>query len=303
MLGCCLGRNQIHDEEELESPTKPTSNRELRYNIQKQLVKTRRHNHIGYGISSNVFKIYVKKTAYSCKIIKENWQKETKNEINVLQNIKTLDTDFFPKIQCSFKLNECKVICYNYIDGTDLQNIISQKNPFQYKEKDVIHLSYQILLGLQKLLTLNYVHLDLKPENILVCCLNPVKIAIIDLSFTENFEETNGSKDKIQGTIGYISPEMLLYKKFTRKTDIWSLGIIIYLLYTSSFIFGIEEEKYTNNIEFPENVSYLVNASLNNLSLELDNIITKCLVYNTINRISINNLIKLIDSIKETYLN
>lgn len=302
MLVCCLGRNRIHDEEDLERPNEPTSNRELRLNIQKQLVRTRRHNHIGYGISSNVFKIYVKKSAYSCKILKENWEKETLNEIKVLTNIKNLNTNFFPKIQCSFKLNECKVICYDYINGTDLQNIISYENPFRFKEKDVLQLSYQILLGLQKLLTIDYVHLDLKPENILVCCLNPIKITIIDLSFSENIKETDGNKEKTQGTIGYISPEMLFTKKFYNNTDIWSLGIIIYLLYTSTFIFSVEEEEYINNIKSSETINYLVNRSLSNLSLELDNIITKCLIYNTINRISINNLIKIIESIKASYL-
>ena len=296
MLGCCLGRNQIHDEEELETPTKPTSNKELKLNIQKQLVKTKRHNHIGYGISSNVFKINVKNSSFSCKIIKENWKKETQNEINVLRNIKLLNTDFFPKFQCLFNLNKCKVICYEYIKGTDLQNLISKKNPFEYKETDIIHLTYQILIGLQELLTLDYVHLDLKPENIIISSLNPIKITIIDLSFTENYKDNNGKKNKVQGTIGYISPEILLYKTFYKNTDIWSLGIIIYLLYTSTFIFGIDEETYTNNIESSECVHNLVFNSQNKLSLELQNIVSKCLEYNAINRISINSLINIINS-------
>ena len=302
MLGCCLGRNQIHDEEELESPTRPTSNEELKFNIQKQLVKTRRHNHIGYGISSNVFKINVNFSNFSCKIIKENWKKETQNEINVLRNIKLLNTDFFPKIQCSFNLNECKVICYDYIEGTDLQNLISEKNPFEYKENDIIYLTYQILRGLQELLRLDYVHLDLKPENIIISSLNPIKITIIDLSFTENYKDNNGKKNKVQGTIGYISPEILLYKTFYKNTDIWSLGIIIYLLYTSTFIFGIDEETYTNNIESSECVHNLVLNSQNKLSLELQNIVSKCLEYNAINRISVNSLINIFYSIKDLYI-
>ena len=296
MLGCCFGRNQIHNEEEKENPKKITCDKELLYDIKKQIVKTKKHNHLGYGISSNVFKIKVKQSNFSCKIIKENWTNEIKNEINVLTKLKILNSNFFPKFQCSFKINECKVICYDYIEGTDLLNIISNENPFESNQKVIIDLTYQILIGLQELLLFGYVHLDLKPENIIVSRLNPIKISIIDLSFAENYEDTNGIKKKVQGTIGYISPELLLYKKFYKNTDVWSLGIIIYLLYTSTFIFDIYEETYIKNIESSKNIYNLVYYSQNNLPLELKNIVSKCLKYKSINRISINSLINIINS-------
>ncbi len=299
MLGCCLGRHRIHDINDENITEKPSSNRELRFKIQKQLIKTRKNNHIGYGISSNVFKIKLNDNFISCKVIKKGWEKETENELHVLKEIKKINSDLLPSFVCNFKLNlDEQVICYNYISGSDLQNLISENNIFKYNEKKIIRFLYQVCLGLKSLVDINYVHLDLKPENIMVSSMNPIKITLIDLSFCSNFKKNQ--KEKLQGTMGYISPEMIVYKSIYHNTDIWSLGIICYLLYTSKFIFGVEDEIYINNIKAPENINKTVDFVMSELSLEIENIVSKCLVYNTHYRISVNGIISLIESIRES---
>ena len=153
----------------------------------------------------------------------------------------------------------------------------------------------QILYGLESLLTLNLVHLDVKPENIIIQSTNPVKINIIDLNFCRNYK--NCKINNILGTFGYISPEMLFYKKIYYNTDIWSIGVIIFLLYTNTFIFNIEEDKYATNISTSNKVLLILNKYLNKVPKNIGIIVERCLVYNTNNRISVVGLISLINNI------
>ena len=65
---CCIRRNsfQIGDEEELK---KEKLEKQIK-KIKKELFKTRKNNHIGFGISSNVFKVNIDEQEVSCKVIK-----------------------------------------------------------------------------------------------------------------------------------------------------------------------------------------------------------------------------------------
>ena len=75
-------------------------------------------------------------------------------------------------------------------------------------------------------------HCDLKPENILLQSKTSNQIKIIDLGLSEIVEKS-GSLRSERGSIYYLAPEMIL-KNYNYKVDIWSAGIIFYVLLTGN---------------------------------------------------------------------
>lgn len=86
-------------------------------------------------------------------------------------------------------------------------------------------------------------HRDLKLENILISKFNPIVVKIIDFGFSERINRaqlTNG-----QGTAGYIAPELFDLAPYTENCDIFSLGIIFYIILTG--IFPFRSNNYEGN--------------------------------------------------------
>ena len=290
---CCIRRNnfQIGDEEELKRE-------KLEFDIKKikkELFKTRKNNHIGFGVSSNVFKVKLDEQYVSCKVIKLGWEKHSEKEIKILKKISTLNHPMFPKFICNFKQNLGNVICYNFISGVDLFTYISEINEFYSDDTLIINIIHQLLDGLEHLLLLDLVHLDIKPENIMIVSKSPFKICLIDLCFCLNYKKE--TPDSVIGTMGYISPEVLFKNNCYHNTDIWSIGILIYLLYTNKFIYDMEDEQYVLNLKSEHKAGLIKKDKLKIIPYNLSKIINKCLMFNTNYRISIVGLKNLISEL------
>ena len=90
---------------------------------------------------------------------------------------------------------------------------------------------------------------------------------------------------------------MLIKQSFYHNTDIWSIGIIIFLLYTKRFIFEVEEVKY---VEIMCSVNKIINKlqlGLNKVPNKIKKLLMMCLRYNTNYRISVVGLKNLIDEL------
>ena len=310
---CCCNKNKVIDNTKYNNKNENDSCNIAIYNpnnklkispnnlkkkIKKDLIKTRTNNLIGSGTSSNVFKINIDDIFISCKVSKEKWEKIVLNEISILKkiNLKQKNIKLFPEYICDFKINLNKVLCYKFIDGTDLYNFISKDNIFKYNDFLITKILFEILKGLEFLLSLNFVHLDIKPENIIIYQINPIKIKIIDLSFCSSI---NNKKEFSGGTLAYISPEVLFKNTYYKNTDIWSLGILASLLYDERFIFGFEDLVYVNNIKNKNKSQNIVKKKINKLKSKImKNILSKCLKYKANNRITISSFINYIKNLK-----
>lgn len=88
------------------------------------------------------------------------------------------------------------------------------------------------------------IHRDIKPENILIK--NSGDISCIKLAdFGTSDLIKNKLISKVTGTEKYMAPEILLKQKYDNKVDLWSLGILLYVLLTSSLPFKTYEEALT----------------------------------------------------------
>lgn len=86
----------------------------------------------------------------------------------------------------------------------------------------------QLLLAVNYIHSQSIVHSDLKPENILLDTKKDNIIKIIDWGAARFFDKTK-KMNKINGTPYYIAPEVLA-EQYDEKCDIWSCGVIMYIL-------------------------------------------------------------------------
>ncbi|CAL8378090.1 serine/threonine-protein kinase 17B [Gadus morhua] len=115
-------------------------------------------------------------------------------------------------------------------------------------EAQVTRLIRQMLEGVQHLHSSNLVHLDLKPQNILLTQQSPPgDIKIVDFGLSRRLG-TAGELREILGTPEYVAPEILNYEPISTASDLWSVGVISYMLVTgeSPFVGEDKQETYLN---------------------------------------------------------
>lgn len=93
------------------------------------------------------------------------------------------------------------------------------------KEKYALYFMKQIRSGLKYLIENKIFHRDLKPHNILINEKGELKIA--DFGFARHFESDN-MIETLCGTPLYMAPEIMKKNKYTTKSDLWSVGVILY---------------------------------------------------------------------------
>ena len=174
------------------------------------------------------------------KIIKkkthsEKDEKEIRNEINIL---KTMDHPNIVKIFEFYSNKDSYNIIMEYCKGGKLVSEIRNYAPFD--EKYTAYVMYQIFSAINYCHNMNIIHRDLKPESILIVNKNKsnnypnIKISDFGMS---TVVEKNTVQNKIIGTIYYVAPEVI-NKKYNGKCDIWSCGVIMYVLLTKKPPFG-----------------------------------------------------------------
>ena len=98
-------------------------------------------------------------------------------------------------------------------------------------------IAYQVLIGLEYLVSLKLIHCDLKPENILIKSFSNCEVKIIDLGSTCFIHDHLGSYVQSRS---YRAPEVILGCQYDYRVDIWSLGCILGELYTGNVLFQNE---------------------------------------------------------------
>ena len=129
------------------------------------------------------------------------------------------------------------------------------------KIKDII---IQICSGLKEIHKNNLIHRDLTPDNIFIDKNNKIKIGDFGIS---KILENNGYANTIIGKYHYFAPEMEKGNKFNNKIDIYSLGCLIYELFTLNVYYidsKIEGKNVQINLEmYDQKWQDLINLLLN----------------------------------------
>ena len=231
---------------------------------------------------------------YAVKIINKEVLKAKDLEL-IRQEKSFLSLIKHPNIICLKDYFEDKRSIYfvtDYYSGGDLITFI-EKNP-NITEKTACKIIRKIAEALKYLNIFGIVHRDIKPENILFSEENDFKsLKIIDLGVCKTLTYGQMANEPI-GTNGYISPEIYLHNDYSFKTDIWSLGIILYLLITQGLL-PFDHENMDNKV-IGKKVIYLhqeyPDEYFGKCSKSLINLLDKMLEKNFEKRIDINSLLK-----------
>ncbi|NWU61511.1 HUNK kinase, partial [Pterocles burchelli] len=156
---------------------------------------------------------------------REPWIHQMINHPRVVQVYETLETD-----------NSYYMVMELCLGGDLLDRICDKK---RLAEREVRRYTRQILSAVGHLHCQSTVHRDLKIENFLLD--ENIKIMDFRLSNTAKFEGLSQELLHTQcGSPAYAAPELLVYRKYGPKVDVWSIGISIFAMLTSTSPFVVE---------------------------------------------------------------
>ena len=96
-------------------------------------------------------------------------------------------------------------------------------------EREVKILAKQIFLALNYMHNQNIVHRDIKPENILMDKIDKLEIKLTDFGFATYYDH----QEKLTEVLGspiYMPPEIVKHEKYDSKADVWSAGVVTYVM-------------------------------------------------------------------------
>ncbi|XP_053759421.1 myosin light chain kinase, smooth muscle isoform X3 [Panthera pardus] len=185
---------------------------------------------LGSGKFGQVFRLVEKKTGkiWAGKFFKAYSAKEKEN---IRQEISIMNCLHHPKlVQCvdAFEEKANIVMVLEIVSGGELFERIIDED-FELTERECIQYMRQISEGVEYIHKQGIVHLDLKPENIMCVNKTGTRIKLIDFGLARKLENA-GSLKVLFGTPEFVAPEVINYEPIGYATDMWSIGVICYIL-------------------------------------------------------------------------
>uniref|UniRef100_A0A3B1JPX1 Protein kinase domain-containing protein n=1 Tax=Astyanax mexicanus TaxID=7994 RepID=A0A3B1JPX1_ASTMX len=176
----------------------------------------------------------------------------------------------------SFDSPEELVMIYEFISGVDIFERISTAN-FELNERVIVNYIRQVCEALEYLHSKSYGHFDIRPENIVYTTRRGTTVKIIELGQSRHL--TPGDQIKIQYTAAeYCAPEIHQNEMVSTVTDMWSVGVLVYVLLSGLNPFIAETNQQT--IDNISNAEYsFEDESFKDVSVEamdfIDRLLTK----------------------------
>jgi len=201
-----------------------------RYEIQEQ---------IGIGGMANVYKArdLIDDITVAVKILKdefiqnEEFLRRFRNEAKAIAG---LSHPNIVKVYDVIYNDDVPAIVMEYIDGITLKEYIEREGVLKWKE--ALHYTVQILRALQHAHDKGIVHRDIKPHNIMLLMDGTIKVMDFGIARFARFE-TKTISGKVVGSVHYISPEQACGDVTDHKTDIYSIGVMLFEMLTGRLPF------------------------------------------------------------------
>ncbi|CAG9826986.1 unnamed protein product [Diabrotica balteata] len=177
--------------------------------------------------------------------------------------LRSLRHERIASLLAAYRTNGTAVFVLEKLQGADILTYLASRH--EYTEQTVATIVSQILDGLQYLHWRGLCHLDLQPDNIVMCGVRSVQIKLVDLGSAHRVTKlgTNvpvvghpdyiltGIKVPVVGNLDYISPEVLAEEPAFPQSDIWTVGVLTYVMLSGTVPFrGQDENESRQNILF-----------------------------------------------------
>lgn len=187
---------------------------------------------LGLGINGKVVQCTSRRTGmkYALKVLLDN--PKAKREVDLhwrasgCQHI----VNIIDVYENTYSGNKCLLVVMECMEGGELFQRIQDRVEGAFTEREAAQIMHEICFAVNYLHKLNIAHRDLKPENLLYT--TPHANAILKLT-DFGFAKETSVKDTLQTpcyTPYYVAPEVLGPEKYDKSCDIWSLGVIMYIL-------------------------------------------------------------------------
>lgn len=233
---------------------------------------------IGYKIGEGSFAVVrvsthnKTKTKYAIKEIftgdlTEEQMLDLSKEMNILSQLRHNNIVGIHEV---YKTKNHYYLVLEYLSGGELFDAICEQEC--YNEEDarnvMLHITYAVIHCHRH----GFMHRDLKPENlILVSNKTNIDIKLIDFGYATPFGVGIPKETRMVGTPGYIAPEMFLGIPYGPGVDIWSLGVIMYVLLAGTSPFPLDNKEKlveaikTGSFSYPPKYWGVVSASAKDL--------------------------------------
>ncbi|KAL9261566.1 Mitogen-activated protein kinase kinase SIPKK-like protein [Drosera capensis] len=182
---------------------------------------------IGKGSSGIVQLVQHKWTSqfFALKVIQMNIEESARRQIaKELKINQSLECSFVVACYQSFYVNDAFSIILEYMDGGSLVDFLRKVKTVP--EPYLAAISKQVIQGLYYLHHQKHIiHRDLKPSNLLINHTGQVKIT--DFGVSAILTSTSGHAQTAVGTYHYMSPERFSESTYGKRSDIWSLGLVL----------------------------------------------------------------------------
>jgi len=172
-----------------------------------------------------------------------------------------------------------QVAVMEYIEGTDLRQLIEQENVSK-NSTQLTEIITGVLDGLQFLHSQRLIHRDLKPSNILITEKDGRYLPkITDFGISKELDTDAGASLSGEiGTVAYMAPEQFMssHSRIDHRIDIWSFGVILYEMFMGSPPFGRDKTKSKEEI-LKNILQTKIPPEIKNIPEPYRSVISKCL--------------------------
>ncbi|CAF3524886.1 unnamed protein product [Rotaria socialis] len=274
------GPHTSHDvvlEEDIDPPFKPRI-----VTVQKNKSVTDQYElleFLGRGKFGEVKKCRERSTKHllAAKFLQINRETDRTEAFNEIEIMKALQHPRLLQLYDAFETKSDICLIMELITGGELFERVIDED-FILTERLCELYMMQICEGVNFMHSCNIIHLDMKPENVLCLNRDGHRIKIIDFGLARKFDPDKQLK-VLFGTPEFVAPEVINFDRIGFGTDMWSVGVICYVLLSglSPFMGENDNDTYTNinrvNFDFDD-------EAFTDISDEAKDFISKLLLKN-----------------------
>lgn len=192
-----------------------------------------RHSEVlGLGINGKVVECYEKRTGnkYALKILRDSPKARREVELHFKGSTCRHIVKIHDVYENVYQSHKSLLVVMECMDGGELFTRISERAEGAFTEREAASIIYDICQAIKHLHDQNIAHRDLKPENLLYSSRGPNGILkLTDFGFSKELSGTKSLQTPCY-TPYYVAPEVLSQEKYGKACDMWSLGVIMYIL-------------------------------------------------------------------------